>query len=639
MFFNHNNDIDEELSLDSKKKSPKKKNTKKKKEEKFDFNFFKVPLIVLGILLFIIFTIFLISKLSNRQIVYEEKLYYINLVGDSNITLYLGEEYVEPGYTGKDDSDNDLTDAIVVENNIDINKIGNYQVIYTLGNITKGRNVKVIEKPVGATHIHLYGDVNVFLYVGEKYEEKGYEIVDTVDGASLKDKVTINSNVDTSKEGIYHVIYSVTNTSGITTSIERSVVVMDRTLSLLTDSKKVTNKNVVINIYAKDELFDYIILPNNLKITERISTYEVSNNGTYKFLMYNTKDEKVEKSITINNIDKIAPSGSCSGYYKGGISLIEVKASDNSGISKYVIEKTAYTSSTIKLNKEVSSVNITIYDKAGNSKAISCNLTNKNPKPTPTKTPTKKPTKTPTKTPPNTNEPTLLNVPAGTNVRKDYDSEMSYIEIMPSNATTNMPLVIYLDGAWSYASFPDNVLGRSVTKYVENGSAYTETGEKFLYISPRYVISDGSGTGLNWWGSHGPREAKKIAGLIDHLYNKYKIDKKRIYITGVSLGGDGVFYMINAYPNLFAAGTVVSGCAFSASASNFVGTAVLGYNGTGAVEQRAGYTSCVPSMISKINSAGGTAESRVKSGWDHGNMIDVYSTDKDVFKWMFKYKR
>ena len=141
-----------------------------------------------------------------------------------------------------------------------------------MGNITKERNVKVIEKPVGATHIHLYGDMNIFLYVGEKYQEKGYEVVDTVDGASLKDKVTINSNVDTSKEGIYHIIYSVTNTSGVTTSIQRSVVVMDRTLSLLTDTTEMTNKNVTINIYAKDEMFDYLILPNNNKTKERIST-------------------------------------------------------------------------------------------------------------------------------------------------------------------------------------------------------------------------------------------------------------------------------------------------------------------------------------------------------------------------------
>ena len=173
MLFNHNNDIDDDLELSSEKKT-----TKKKKEEKLDISLFKGPLIILGVLVFVIIIIFLCSKLlSGNEFAYDEKLYFINLEGDNNITLYLGEEYIEPGYSGRDDSDNDLTSDIVVDNNVDINNIGNYHVTYTLGNVTKERNIKVIEKPTGATHIHLYGDVNVFLYVGEEYQEKGYEVI------------------------------------------------------------------------------------------------------------------------------------------------------------------------------------------------------------------------------------------------------------------------------------------------------------------------------------------------------------------------------------------------------------------------------------------------------------------------------
>ena len=159
----------------------------------------------------------------------------------------------------------------------------------TLGNITKERNVKVIEKPQGATYIYLYGDVNTFLYVGDVYQEKGYEVIDTFEGSKLKDKVIVNSNVDTSHEGIYiyKIIYSVVNTSGITVSKERTVIVTDRNISLLPSITNITNSNVTINVYVKDELFDYLILPNNKKVTERISTYEVSSNGTYTFTMYN----------------------------------------------------------------------------------------------------------------------------------------------------------------------------------------------------------------------------------------------------------------------------------------------------------------------------------------------------------------
>lgn len=642
MIFRNNNSIDDD---DFEVKSSKKKKSKKiiideeKEDNKkiFDFELLKMPLIILGGIIFLILIILLIIKLFNRgNVAYNDRLYYISLLGENNMTLYLGEEYNEPGYSGKDDRGNDLTKEVVVVNNVNTDTIGNYKVSYTLGNITKERNVKVTEKPVGATNIHLYGDLNVFLYVNQDYEEKGYEVIDSVDGAALNNQVKISSDVDTSKVGIYKVIYSVTNSSGITTSSERTIIVTEKDLSLIPQTTSVTNGNVAINIYVRDELFDYLVLPNNIKVSDRVTTYEVSNNGTYNFVMYNTRGESEERSITISNIDREAPNGSCSGTYQNGVSIVNVKASDNNGISRYVIDGNSYTTSSIKINSELTKVNVTIYDKAGNNKVISCSLTNKNT------TTTTKPTTTTTMATTTTTKPagvTLLNVSAGTTERTDYDSEMRYVEVMPEKATTNMPVVIYMDGAWSYASFPGNVLSRSITKYVQNGSAYKEVGENFLYISPRYVISNGKNGGLNWWGSHGPREAKKIAGLIDHLYKKYQIDKSRIYITGVSLGGDGVWYMINAYPDLFAAGTAVSGCPFDAKASNFTTTPVLGYNGTGATERRAGYTSCVPNMVSRINSAGGTATSRVKSGWDHGNMINVYSTDKDVFKWMFKYKR
>ena len=368
MFFSRNNDIDDddynEIS----------------ENKTFNMSKYMIPLIIFGGFLIVVIIIAIVASLFKKEeVVYEEKLYYITLLGETDMTLYLHENYNEPGYSGKDDSGADLTSEIVITNNIDNNRVGSYKVSYTLGNITKERNVRVIEKPVGATYIHLLGDKNVFLYIGEEYIEKGYKVIDSIDGDKLNDKVKVASNVDTSKEGIYKVIYSVVNSSKVTTSQERTVVVMDRSISLIPVETNTINGNVTINIYIKDELFDYLILPNNTKVTERTSTYQVSNNGEYKFVMYNTEGSSLEKKITINNIDKEVPSGSCSGSYQEGTSQINISATDNVGISKYVINDVTYTSNVIKLDKEVDSVNITIYDKAGNTKGISCKLENKNP--------------------------------------------------------------------------------------------------------------------------------------------------------------------------------------------------------------------------------------------------------------------
>ena len=597
-----------------------------------DTNKNKIILLVVGSLILIIFITFLIIKLSNKQVVYEDKLYYIDLVGDSNITLYLGEEYNEPGYTGKDDNGKDLTKDVAIENNIDVSNVGNYKVTYTLGNVTKERNVKVIEKPIGATHIHLYGDMNIFLYVGEKYEEKGYEVVDTVDGAKLKDKVTINSNVDTSKEGIYHVIYSVTNTGGVTTSIQRTVVVMDRTLSLLTDNNEMTNKNVTINIYAKDEMFDYLVLPNSNKTKERISTYEVSNNGTYKFVMYNTKGESKEKSITISNIDKENPSGSCSGYYKSGISQIEVKANDNVGIEKYVIDGTTYTSSSIKLNKEVSSVNITIYDKAGNSKAISCNLTNKNPKTTTTTT-----TKTTTTT--TTTKPTTI-YQAVFEVREFKSSsgvKISYWLYVPEGATTNMPLLVHFHGL-GVESDKDNKDGpiRSGPGYVikeglNNGTNY----KNVIMILPQLPRSDR--TWMNYKNA--------MDELQNEIINTYKIDKHKITISGHSKGCTGAFNYVKNTPNHYAAAVLIS-CVREETAGkysgfeNFKNVTTIGIYG----DSEAGEGSqgkAIRTIVNGINAAGGNASYVSIPNSNHGQApTKAYkSKDLNLFDWITSQTR
>ncbi len=337
------------------------------KEKKFNFDKYKKYIFIgLGCILLILGLIFIL--IGRKKI-----SYYIDLSGNREITIYEGDAYIEPGYTARDSKGNDLTEKVVVNNMIDISTIGTYEIIYTLNNTEVKRIINVIEKPTGATIMYLKGSTTIYLKVGDTYKEPGYKVIDSVDG-NLGDKVTVTGRVDTSKVGTYKLIYSVTNNSGVTTSKQRVIVVMDSNISLTLNNEDYTNKNVNINIYVMDNYFDYLILPNGNKVTSKSYTYEVSDNGEYKFIIYNKLGEKTEKSINVNNIDKVSPTGSCSGTYGNGKSNITIKSSDNIGISKYILNNNTYTTSKITLNKELSMVNITIYDLAGNTTSISCNL-------------------------------------------------------------------------------------------------------------------------------------------------------------------------------------------------------------------------------------------------------------------------
>jgi hypothetical protein len=74
----------------------------------------------------------------------------ITLVGDSEVTLSLGDIYTELGATAMDDTDGDVTANIIITNNIDTNTSGTYTVTYSIsdsyGNQSEvTREVVVIE--------------------------------------------------------------------------------------------------------------------------------------------------------------------------------------------------------------------------------------------------------------------------------------------------------------------------------------------------------------------------------------------------------------------------------------------------------------------------------------------------------------
>ena len=73
----------------------------------------------------------------------------ITLKGNNPTYLYLGAKYQEPGYEATDNCSNDLTNKVIVTNNIDTSKTGTYKVDYKVtdeynNEATITRTVKVI---------------------------------------------------------------------------------------------------------------------------------------------------------------------------------------------------------------------------------------------------------------------------------------------------------------------------------------------------------------------------------------------------------------------------------------------------------------------------------------------------------------
>jgi len=71
---------------------------------------------------------------------------------------------------------------------------------------------------------------------------------------------------------------------------------------------------------------------------------------------------------------------------------------------------------------------------------------------------------------------------------------------------------------------------------------------------PAFVLAPWSG-GQGWDAAN----IRLVIGILDSLRAEFKIDSKRIYVTGQSMGGAGTWAFLAAHPKLFAAGIPICG--------------------------------------------------------------------------------
>lgn len=149
----------------------------------------------------------------------------ISLKGDKKIILVYPEEYIEPGFKV-----NSLNKKIktTIKGEVNSKELGTYEINYSAKNFifknSVTREVKVVDltKP----KINLYG-TDEYLFLNEPYEEKGYFAFDEKDG-NLTNDVKIEGSVNSTKSGIYNLIYTVSDKSNNKAKKIRKVVVLDK---------------------------------------------------------------------------------------------------------------------------------------------------------------------------------------------------------------------------------------------------------------------------------------------------------------------------------------------------------------------------------------------------------------------------
>jgi predicted peptidase len=124
---------------------------------------------------------------------------------------------------------------------------------------------------------------------------------------------------------------------------------------------------------------------------------------------------------------------------------------------------------------------------------------------------------------------------------KMTSSGIGFLEYLPQGYNTNSnkyPIVIALHGIkekGNTLSSVNIVANVGLPKYVKYGAQYP-----FILISPQLKTTMG-----RWTGDY-------VMQVLNYVKTYLRVDPNRIYLTGLSLGGGGVWSVATAYPNVWA---------------------------------------------------------------------------------------
>lgn len=154
----------------------------------------------------------------------------LSLLGDAAVTLPVGAEYREAGFTAEDHCSGVLTESVEISGSLDASKPGTYILTYTVadssGNTSSAQRT-VIYQDVTAPDITLVDGTELEIEYGDAFEDPGAFAVDDC-CADVTDRIVREGTVDTEKPGVYTLVYTVSDDAGNAATAQRRVRVVDR---------------------------------------------------------------------------------------------------------------------------------------------------------------------------------------------------------------------------------------------------------------------------------------------------------------------------------------------------------------------------------------------------------------------------
>lgn len=197
----------------------------------------------------------------------------------------------------------------------------------------------------------------------------------------------------------------------------------------------------------------------------------------------------------------------------------------------------------------------------------------------------------------------LLHLPAG------YEAD-------PSRA---WPLVLFLHGRGERGSDLQRLTRHGLPKLIQAGHDLP-----FIVVSPQCPEH-------SWW----VHELDTLNALLDRVTEQYRVDAKRIYLTGLSMGGFGCWHMAAAYPERFAAAVPICGGGNPRNAERLKDLPIWAFHGQ--LDQTVPLSEST-AMVDAVRACGGNVRLTIYIDAAHDSWTRTYE-NPELYTWLAAQSR
>ena len=193
----------------------------------------------------------------------------------------------------------------------------------------------------------------------------------------------------------------------------------------------------------------------------------------------------------------------------------------------------------------------------------------------------------------------------------------NYLLYLPKDynaSNENFPLVLFLHGAGERGTDIEKVKTHGLPKLINQGKDFP-----FIVVSPQCPEN-------MFWNTD------ILSALLDEIEENYRVDKNRIYVTGLSMGGHGTWSLAIAQPNRFAAIAPVCGWSVPSIACTIKDIPIWVFHGAKDVVVP---IAASEQMVEKLKSCGANVKFTVYPEANHDAWTETYNNE-ELYKWFLE---